>query len=432
MKQKTLLIWWFCLCLLGFPAYANTPALTAVHSYAHKGVTGEMQRLVLSFSAPVRYRFFVLQNPHRLVVDIPSAQWSERAAIKLDNGLVFSSVRHGIQPDALRVVAELQHAIEIPESVTEPPAGNAPFRLILEVPSLPNSGTKSNAASNRKTATVESLAPEPPHRERLYTQPKEATTKEASSKAAAPQRTKGFPIPTRKPDLTAQSDKPIIIIDAGHGGEDPGAISEQGTQEKTLTLRYARKLRDALNATGDFDARLTREDDRFLRLRERIQIAKKKGGQLFLSLHADSHPVRDTRGFSVYTLSSEASDKEAELLAQRENRADIITGVNLSTTDKDATNILIDLAQRETIDQSARFAKLLVEQLADNVPTLPNAHRSAGFAVLKSPDMPSVLLEMGFLSNAQDEKNLLQGTHEKQLVAGIVQAVEAYFEEPSR
>jgi N-acetylmuramoyl-L-alanine amidase len=203
--------------------------------------------------------------------------------------------------------------------------------------------------------------------------------------------------------------------------------------EKDITLRYAKKLRDALMGTGHYEVKLTRTEDEFLKLRERIEIARKKDGDIFISLHADSHPDRGTRGFSVYTLSESASDKEAEMLAQRENRADVLSSVNLNGQSPEVAGMLIELAQRDTMNKSAELARALVAELTyEEIMSVRNTHRSAGFAVLKSPDIPSVLLEMGFLSNAQDERQLRSKEFENRLTASVVAGVERYFKDKNR
>ncbi|MBN8531926.1 MAG: N-acetylmuramoyl-L-alanine amidase [Alphaproteobacteria bacterium] len=237
------------------------------------------------------------------------------------------------------------------------------------------------------------------------------------------------PIPQSRPErLIAERLKPVIVIDPGHGGVDPGAISVRGNQEKNFTLSYGMALKRALEATGRYRVVLTRGDDRFIKLRDRIAIARKAGGQLFLSLHADSTEDEQARGLSVYTLSDTASDKEAEALAQSENKADIIAGIDLSKEDEDVTNILIDLAQRETKNRSSEFAEMLVGALGREVRILENTHRFAGFAVLKAPDVPAVLVEMGFLSNPKDEKELLSENYRSRIIRSITRAVDAYFQ----
>jgi N-acetylmuramoyl-L-alanine amidase len=190
----------------------------------------------------------------------------------------------------------------------------------------------------------------------------------------------------------------------------------------------AKQLKAALLATGRFRVALTRDKDVFIPLRDRFQIARDKGADLFISLHADSNPNTDARGASVYTLSDKASDAEAEALAAKENKSDIIAGVDLTQQNQTVSGILIDLAQRETINLSSRFASILVGDLKQETMMLQNSHRFAGFAVLKAPDVPSVLLEMGYITSGADESLLTDPNHQKVLAGSITRAIEDYFD----
>ena len=210
---------------------------------------------------------------------------------------------------------------------------------------------------------------------------------------------------------------------------DPGAISKRGTREKHLTLAIAKELKRELERTGKYKVHLTRNRDIFLPLRKRIEIGRAKKGDLFISLHADSHDSSKIRGASVYTLSEKASDKEAAALAAQQNKADVLAGVRLDEQYDSVGNILIDLAQRETMNLSAMFANLLVNNMRRNWNLRNNTHRFAGFAVLKAPDMPSVLLEMGYLTNRRDENTLLSKQQRSKLVLLVVRAIGRYFDQ---
>ncbi|NJO37585.1 MAG: N-acetylmuramoyl-L-alanine amidase [Rhizobiales bacterium] len=225
--------------------------------------------------------------------------------------------------------------------------------------------------------------------------------------------------------------KRMIVIDPGHGGIDPGASGQRGTFEKNVVLAMALELRRRLVDSGMYDVILTRDDDSFVRLRDRLQIARASGGDLFLSLHADSlSNHRDVRGAAVYTLSDQASTEEAERLASAENRADILGGIDLSHHEPLVTQILIDLAQRDANGKSLKIADLLVAELADVTRLLRNTRQQAGFVVLKSPDMPSALIELGYLSNAKDERRLTDPEHLADLSQAIVRAIDQYFGAP--
>jgi len=219
-----------------------------------------------------------------------------------------------------------------------------------------------------------------------------------------------------------------VVIDAGHGGSDPGTIGARGTYEKEVALAMARELRRHLVATHRYDVTLTRDHDEFISLGERVQIAREAKGELFMSLHADAIHRPDVRGASVYTLSEKASDARAAALAAKENRADAIAGIDLSKQKPDIAAILIDLVQRETKNRSATFANILLPELARHVQMLDRSHRFAGFAVLKAPDIPSVLVEMGYLSNREDERLLTSAAHRTRLSATLVRAVGHYFD----
>jgi len=217
------------------------------------------------------------------------------------------------------------------------------------------------------------------------------------------------------------------MIDPGHGGADPGTISISGIYEKHVTLSMVRELKKQFERTGRFKAYLTHERDIFVRLRDRIQIARDNQAELFVSVHADTVKNKRIKGPAVYTLSEKASDKEAAELAEKENKADLIAGVDLTHETPEVTNILIDLAQRESMNQSARFASLLIKELKHETKVLRNTHRFAGFTVLKAPDIPSVLLELGFLSNPSDERALRSRRYRARLASAVVRAVSLYF-----
>jgi len=221
----------------------------------------------------------------------------------------------------------------------------------------------------------------------------------------------------------------IVFIDAGHGGKDPGALGKAGTAEKNITLAAARELASQLHATDKVTPILARNDDRFLRLRQRIRLARQNQADLFISLHADSAPRSSARGISVFTLSNKASDKEAAALARQENSADLIGGPDLSAEDPEAAGALVRMFQRESMNQSARFAAAILKQIRDLPGGDKRGHRFAGFAVLKAPDMPSVLVEMGFLSNRKDEANLNKKSYRQDLSKRLTKAILVYLNE---
>ena len=226
----------------------------------------------------------------------------------------------------------------------------------------------------------------------------------------------------------ADGSRPLVVIDAGHGGHDPGAINaETGKQEKEITLAIAQAIRDQLLRAGRVRVALTRDDDRFLVLQERYGIARKLNADLFISVHADSAENTDARGATVYTLSETASDREAARLAARENKADIVNGVNLGGQTGDVSSILIDLTQRESMTMSAGFARLLHREASPEVPFRSIYHRFASLIVLKAPDTPSVLFETGYLSNDKDAAFLSSRRGQAAIARGVARAVEVHF-----
>lgn len=227
--------------------------------------------------------------------------------------------------------------------------------------------------------------------------------------------------------LNQNYNKNIIVIDAGHGGPDPGAV-RNNIKEKDLTLSAAKFLEKEL-LKKNFNVYLTRNSDRYIKLRNRVKYARNKSADLFISIHADSTLNKKTNGTSIYSLSEKASDKLSQALADRDNKSDLIAGLDLDDLDKDVTDILIDLSRRETKNSSINFAELFISYLGkQKFNLLRKPHRQAGFAVLKAPDVPSVLIEMGFMSNNSDLKRLTDPEFQKILMKNIAEIVEKYFQ----
>jgi N-acetylmuramoyl-L-alanine amidase len=221
--------------------------------------------------------------------------------------------------------------------------------------------------------------------------------------------------------------RPLVVLDPGHGGRDPGATSPFGAREKDVTLAIATAIRDTLAASGRVRVAMTREDDRYLILKDRYEIARKMGAELFISIHADAAPANDgARGATIYTLSEVASDREAALLAEQQNRSDRIAGAEL-VEDAGVNRILIDLAQRESMNVSADFAALLKREASRYFPFRPEYHRFAALVVLKAPDVPSILFETGYLTNATDTAYIDSGEGRRQIALGMKSAIETHF-----
>ena len=234
--------------------------------------------------------------------------------------------------------------------------------------------------------------------------------------------------PPPMPGVIGPAGAPLVVIDAGHGGYDLGAKSATGEQEKDLTLAVARSVRDALAKHGRVRVAMTRSDDRFLALRERYEMARELGASLFLSIHADSAGENETaHGATLYTLSEVASDAEAAALANRENKADIVRGVNLSGRPEAVASILIDLAQRESLENAAAFTELLHREARPVLPFRRDFHRKAALVVLKAPDVPSVLFETGYITNEADRGLLASDEGRARVGAAVARAVEIHF-----
>jgi N-acetylmuramoyl-L-alanine amidase len=239
------------------------------------------------------------------------------------------------------------------------------------------------------------------------------------------------PVPYRLPlpTVLGRHGRPLVVIDPGHGGHDPGSLSIDGRyREKDVALGFAKVIRDKLLASGRVRVALTRSDDRFLLLDERREIARRLNADLFISIHADSAPGSDAHGATVYTLSETSSDRVAARAATEENRVDTINGVDLDAQPGAVSAILLDLTQRETMNTSSRFADLLQHELTDREVAFKSTyHRFAGFVVLKAPDVPSVLLETGYMSSPDDLKLLFSDDYRRRLAVGVSDAIETLF-----
>jgi N-acetylmuramoyl-L-alanine amidase len=389
---------WIAAILL-YPVVAiaqERPQVLDVRLGEQPGVT----RVVLDMSRAPDYRVFALANPYRLVIDMTEVEWHLPPGRSPAGIGSVESLRYGLfAVGTSRVVIDLRNPVRVVKAAILPGTQSVPVRFMVDLAPV---DAVAFAAVLRQGPIVSSAA-----------------------MSSAPADTD--PVPPTKPVDKSSRTKPIIAIDAGHGGVDPGAIGTRGTVEKDITLAFAKELKRRLEASRRYKVVLTRGKDVFLRLRDRIALAREAGADLFVSLHADSHETNGLRGASVYTLSEQASDTEAEALAAKENKSDLIAGIDLSNENELVTNILIDLAQRETKNLSVRFANMLVAELRKDTALLRNSHRYAGFAVLKAPDVPSVLVELGYLSSAKDEALLRSPEKRGKLAKGIGRAIDAYF-----
>lgn len=352
-------------------------------------------RFVADLSAPVGYTVYVLSNPYRVMIDLPQVSFAlpEGAGDKV-RGLV-SQYRFGPVDDGhSRIVLDTTGPVLIDKAFILNPKDGQPARIVVDLVK-----TTEQTFAEKSAADTASAAAEP-------------------AATAAPAEPEPAP---------ATPERKLVVIDPGHGGIDPGAIGVRKTREKDVVLAFGLRLKKVLEATGTIDVVMTRDDDSFLTLRDRVKVAREREADLFIAIHADTVRGGEVRGATIYTLSEKASDAEAEALAHKENRADIIAGVDLETENQEVTDILIDLAQRESKTHSLVFAKKAVAEMSPVIAFTGKPMRSAGFMVLKAPDVPSVLVELGYLSSRQDESQLSSPAWQQKVAAAMGQAVEKYF-----
>jgi N-acetylmuramoyl-L-alanine amidase len=398
--------------VLGAVDAVAKPAITD----ARLGVEPGLTRVVISLTQRSDFRVFALADPHRVVIDMNEVAWKVPNGTKLQGQGLVAGMRYGLfKAGTSRVVLDLMEPSEVARAEFVPPSNGEPLRLLIDLRPIPESQFRAQLKTTVASySAVAAIAP--------ATKPAMRSGSAGGGAGAGALGGGAAKQPVEEP----KRGKPLIVIDPGHGGIDPGAVGST-INEKQLTLAVAKVLKKELEDTGKFRVLLTRSRDVYIPLRERFGLAREKSADLFISLHADSHNNPLTRGASVYTLSEKASDAEAEALAAKENKSDIIAGVDLSKQSNVVSNILIDLAQRDTKNMSTRFASLLVRELKDQTMLLGNSHRFAGFAVLKAPDVPSVLVEMGYMSSSKDEALLSSSGHQKKLARAVRKAVENYF-----
>jgi len=361
-------------------------------------------RFVLDLDKTIRFHAFALADPYRVVVDIPQVEF-RLAANKgsAGRGLV-KAFRYGlVMPGGSRIVFDLTGPAKIANSFVLEAANGQPPRLVLEFEQVD------------RTPFVQSLAAAA----RPELRPAIADTVATAAPAEAP----AAPKPVISVDL-----RPVVVIDPGHGGIDNGTQAG-GPAEKELVLGFGLALRDRIEKSGKYRVVMTRTDDTFIPLADRVRVARNQSASLFVSIHADAlrRGEGDAQGATIYTLSDRASDAEAERLAETENKADAIGGVNLTEEPSEVADILIDLAQRETRTFSNRFARLLMVEMKNTVRMHKHPLKSAGFRVLKAPDVPSVLIELGYVSNKGDLEHLVSENWRSRTVASIAQAIDGYF-----
>jgi N-acetylmuramoyl-L-alanine amidase len=353
-------------------------------------------RFVVDLTQKVEMRAFTLANPYRVIVDLPQIAFQLPAkAGERGRGLV-KAFRFGlVMPGGSRIVIDTTGPVRVERAFVLDPADGLPARMVLDL-----------AAVDRETflraSAIDNRLPRDQARR--------------AEREPAPPASEGDP-------------RPIIVLDPGHGGIDTGTRAATGEQEKALVLDFALMLRDKLEQTGNYRVVMTRTDDRFVSLSERVRLARQREAQLFISIHCDALRKREgaAEGATIYTVSEHASDAEAARLAEAENKADAIAGVDLSAESNDIADILIDLAQRETKNYAAQFARVLVGELRTTARLHKHPLKSAGFKVLTAPDVPSVLVELGYVSSHDDLKQLTSDGWRSKAGDRIVGAVDAFF-----
>ncbi len=369
------------------------------------GTQPEKDRVVIELSKPTKFRAFVLQNPNRVIVDMDAFSW-EVKSINRPTGTLVKDVRYGdLGAGKGRLVIETNKPIIIKSAFAIGKTSDRPERLVIDF--------KATSADTMKEAT---------------TQTHGALDKSTNVSSSAAKSKKEVQQSEPVPVVPKPNKAKLIIIDPGHGGQDPGAIGVNGVYEKTIALSVGLELRNLLRKSG-YRVEMTRSTDVFIPLRQRVKFARNKKADLFISIHADSIGRSYVSGASVYTLSDKASDKETEKLAERENKSDLIAGIDLSHQDDDVADILLDLAARDTMNQSRLLARTILDTFdSSGVKILDKKSRSAGFAVLKAMDIPSVLVEMGYLTNRQEVEKLSDSTYQSKIARSLKSGVDRYFQ----
>ena len=386
------------LCHMGAQA-ADRPAAPPVPSSdsfpvatdARLGGDETQTRFVMDFSRKIDLRAFTLADPYRVVIDIPQVVFQlPPKAGESGRGLI-KAFRFGlVMQGGSRLVFDLARPARIEKAFVVDPTESAPARLVLDLAPTDRDAFLRRIVTDNHAARAD------------------------LPRAEAPQ---------------AGDSRPLIVLDPGHGGIDTGTKGPDGEEEKDIVLDFAQRLRDRVEKTGKYRVLLTRTDDTFVALADRVRIARDAGAALFVSIHADSlpHGEGDAQGASIYTLSETATDSETARLAEKENRADVIAGVDLKTEPDDVAGILIDLAERETKSFSTQFAHKLAGEMKAVTRMHKKPLKSAGFRVLRAPDVPSVLVELGYVSNRQDLQSLLSDTWRNRTADTMAQAIDTFF-----
>lgn len=391
------------------PSKPSQPVRFPIASDVRLAGDGKQTRFILDLDQPIAVHAFALADPYRVVVDIPQVNFQLPSGIGAAGRGLIKAFRYGlVMPGGSRLVFDLTGPAKIASATVLEAANGQPARLVLELEEID------------RTTFVQLLAPE----SRPALRPAIADAKETSLPVSTvPAKLEA---PAASPSST--DTRPVIVIDPGHGGPDNGTQSGSES-EKNLVLGFALILRDRIEKGGKYRVVMTRTDDTFIPLDDRVKFARAQSAALFVSIHADALPRHegDAQGATIYTLSDRASDAEAERLAEAENKADAIGGVNLTSEPTEVADILIDLAQRETRTFSNRFARLLMGEMRTVTRMHKNPLKSAGFRVLKAPDVPSVLVELGYVSNKEDMEHLASENWRTRTAGSVAHAIDMFF-----
>lgn len=397
-----------CFVCFGFIFWCACAAASVNVQNMRVGNQSDGARVVFDMNKSVNYRVFLLNDPKRVVVDLDDA---DIAALKtkVSNQVIANSRVGKMSGNDKRIVFDLSRPAIVKKAFLIPPQGGQNWRLVVDLAMSGEAAFKSKIGNKYVITNNTQFSPQEEKDDTPWWSFGSSDTPKSDNKI---------------------NRKRIIVLDPGHGGKDPGAIGAYAkTYEKNVTLSMGKELKQLLQSKG-YVVYLTRETDIFIPLRQRTKIAQKYKADLFMSIHADSAQNRNATGLSVYTLSDTASDKEAAALAERENKADIIGGIDLGGNTKEVNDILISLSQTDTRNKSSKYATYLVQEMSKSVKLVKNTHRFAGFAVLKAPDVPAALLEMGYLSNRTEEANLRTSSYRRKLAEAVARAVDKYFKDP--
>jgi N-acetylmuramoyl-L-alanine amidase len=416
----------------GQPPPPVAVAVSPIAADARLAGDSKQTRFVLDLDKTIPFRAFALADPYRIVVDIPQVDFRLASGTGAAGRGLVKAFRYGlVMPGGSRIVFDLTGPAKVANSYVLDAANGQPPRLVLEFQEVDRTTfVQSLAAESRPQlrpaiadaadATVAAIpAAAPP----------ETRPADAKSTQLQPSDSKSSDSKSADAKAEAVDSRPVIVIDPGHGGIDNGTQAN-GESEKTLVLAFGLALRDRIEKASKYRVVMTRADDTFIPLDDRVKIARAQSAALFVSIHADALPRRegDAEGATIYTLSDRASDAEAARLAEAENKADAIGGVNLTAEPTDVADILIDLAQRETRTFSNRFARMLAGEMKNTARMYKHPLKSAGFRVLKAPDVPSVLVELGYVSNKGDLEHLVSEQWRSHTVGSMAQAIDAFLE----